>query len=182
MQKTISGYKFQSELDTKTYWLTDWLTDWLSVVTLTLTLTRASGSIVGWGTVLQAGTFSGSNPSEVTSVYFSNDLTLPSALWLRGRSNLSGDKGPTDERDWHHRHLCTDCAEVVEASTSHNTMGVRQLVKEVASLYMRWCKVSLRSTGILGGSGRAQRFVLPCSLQWTQYRGLRTEDRQQEGD
>jgi hypothetical protein len=40
--KIISGPKFQSGLNTKTYWLTDWLTDWLTVsrnITLTLTLT-----------------------------------------------------------------------------------------------------------------------------------------------
>jgi hypothetical protein len=49
----------------------------------TLFMKGAHGSVVGWGTMLQAGRSRGSIPDEVTG--FSIGLILPAVLWTWGR-------------------------------------------------------------------------------------------------
>jgi hypothetical protein len=102
----------------------------------------ACGSVVGWGTMLQAWRSWVRFPMR--SLGFSVDLILPATIWPRGSTkpvtemstrNLLGVKD-----GWRVRlatsPLLTDCLENVGASMSHNPMGLHGLLNEWMNEWM----------------------------------------------
>jgi hypothetical protein len=98
----------------------------------------ARGSVVGWGTILQAGRSLVRFPMR--SLDFSMNLILPAALWSWGRPSLQ-QKWVPGIFLWRKRRLArkadnlTDICEPlsgenVGASTSHNPMCLHGLLQE----------------------------------------------------
>jgi hypothetical protein len=97
----------------------------------------ARGSVVGWSSMLEAGSsrvrfpmsllnfFNVPNPSSPTiTLEVTDPLTEMSTRNLRGGLNRVGAYG------WQlHRYLWADCLENVGSSTSHNPMGLHDLLQ-----------------------------------------------------
>jgi hypothetical protein len=85
-----------------------------------------------------------SNPEEFITVFnWPNPSSRIMALGLAqpltkvSTSNLSGKKRVVGTEGWYHRHLWADCLQNVRVSTSHNTMGLHDLLQGQASLWTK---------------------------------------------
>jgi hypothetical protein len=107
---------------------------------------RARGSVVGWGTMLQAGRSRVRVPMRW--IFFFN-LPIPSSRTMAlGSTQPLGifveRKEQPARKAWQpYRHLWADCLDNVGSSTSHNPMGLHSLLQ--GELYSSIC---LRRSGL----------------------------------